>query len=104
MLGLLVAAFVVTQEVIEHHCSLMAQAMELSDDEDKGEQNEVVYELTCEVMLPAGTGLLKPFTPFFIREVIRESEETNFYEVNVPFHDSPHYRTLFRQIISPNAP
>jgi hypothetical protein len=104
VLGLLVAAFVVTQEVIEYHCNQLVQTTEQSDDADSDDQNEVVYELTCEVMLPAGTDLLKPFTPIFIRKVIRESEETDFYEVDVPLHDTPHYKTLFRQVIAPNAP
>jgi len=104
ILGLLVAAFVVSQEVIEYHCSRLVLSVEQSEDIDTDEQNDVVYEFTCDVMLPAGTDLPKPFTPVFIHEVIRESEETNFYEENVPLHDTPHYKTLFRQVISPNAP
>lgn len=103
ILGLLVAAFVVSQEVIQFHCSQLALSEEQSDEADD-EQNEAVYEYTCDVMLPAGTNLLKPFNPVFIREVIRESEEPNFYPVDVPLHDTQHYKTLFRQIISPNAP
>lgn len=103
ILGLLVAAFVVSQEVIQYHCSKLALSVEQPDEADD-EQNEVVYEYTCDVMLPAGPDLLKPFNPVFIREVIRESEEPNFYSVDVPLHDTQHYKTLFRQIISPNAP
>lgn len=104
VLGLLVAAFVVSQEVLQYHCSKLALSTEQSSDEADDEQNEVVYEFTCDVMLPAGTDLLKPFTPVFIREVIRESEEPNFFIEDVPLHDTRHYKTLFRQVISPNAP
>gem|GEM_PF-727054 len=103
VLGLLVAAFVVSQEVLQYHCTKLALSVEQSDEADD-EPNEVVHEFTCDVMLPAGTDLLKPFTPVFIREVIRESEEPNFSTEDVPLHDTRHYKTLFRQIISPNAP
>lgn len=104
ILGLLVAAFVVSQEVIEYHCSKLALSVERSDDTDTDEQNDVVYEFTCDVMLPAGTDLPKPFTPIFISEVIRVSEEISFHQLDVSLHDTPHYKTLFRQVISPNAP
>lgn len=104
VLGLLVAAFVVSQEVLQYHCTKLALSTEQSSDDADDEQNEVVYEFTCDVMLPAGSDLLKPFTPVFIREVIRESEEPNFFTEDVPLHDTRHYKTLFRQVISPNAP
>lgn len=102
-LGLLVAAFVVSQEVLQYHCSKLAMSVEPSDDTDQ-ESDEIAYEFTCDVMLPGGPDLLKPFIPVFLREVIRESEEPQFLAVQVPLHDTPHYKTLFRQIISPNAP
>lgn len=104
ILGLLVAAFVVSQEVISFHCAKLAVATEQAEDGDE-EQNDLIYEYSCDVMLPAaGTDLLKPFTPVFLHEIVRESEEPQFPEFEVPLHDTQHYKTLFRQIISPNAP
>ena len=106
ILGLLVAAFVVSQEVITYHCSKIAQTVQNQAEEDgEQEKSDLIYEYSCNVMLPAGgTDLLKPFTPSFIQEIVREEEAPQFPEFEVPLHNTPHYKTLFRQIISPNAP
>jgi len=106
ILGLLVAAFVVSQEVITYHCSKIAQTVQNQAEEDEEkEQSDLIYEYSCDVMLPAGgTDLLKPFSPSFILEIVREDEDYQFPEIEIPLHHTPHYKTLFRQVISPNAP
>ncbi len=106
ILGLLVAAFVVSQEVINYHCTKIAlEAQDQSgQDGEEGDQT-LIYEYSCDVMLPAGSAdLLKPFTPSFVLEIVRDEEAPQFPEFEVPLHNTPHYKTLFRQIISPNAP
>ena len=106
ILGLLVAAFVVSQEVISHHCAKIAQSVQNQAEEDgEQEQSDLIYEYSCDVMLPAGgADLLKPFTPSFVQEIILDEEAPQFPEFEVQLHNTPHYKTLFRQIISPNAP
>ena len=103
ILGLLVAAFVVSQEVITYHCAKLVQAQEQANDTDEPQEGPT-FEYTCDVMLPAASDLLKPIIPFVLHEVVRDSEEQDFPKLEVPLYDTPHYKTLFRQIISPNAP
>ena len=105
ILGLLVAAFVVSQEVINYHCTKIAQSVQNQADEDGEEEQSLIYEYSCDVMLPAGgADLLKPFTPSFVIDIVREEEAPQFPHFEVPLHNTQHYKTLFRQIISPNAP
>lgn len=103
-LGLLVAAFVVSQEVIEHHCAKLVEVSEQTEDTGEDSSEEQVYAYSFNVLLPAGQIELAPFSPIFIREVIVECEVPQYVPVQVPLYDTPHYKTLFRQFISPNAP
>jgi hypothetical protein len=106
LMGILVAVFVVAQEVIDYHCTKISADIENADSEDKadnGDQEEV-YEYTCELAMPSAVVELQAFVPVFICSVIRESEENvEPYQI-VPLYASPLYINLFRQIISPNAP
>ena len=104
ILGLLVAGFVVSQEVISFYCADLVQEEQEQADAGEEDQEGTTFEYSCDVMLPAATDLLKPFIPLFLHDVVRDSEQADFPKMEVPLYDTPHYKTLFRQIISPNAP
>lgn len=105
ILGVLVALFVVAQELIDYHSIRIAIASEINDEsEEDGEREEMVYEYTCELALPSTVIQIDNFIPVFISKVIRESEDKQVRYPRVPLYDSPHYKNLFRQTISPNAP
>ena len=106
LMGILVAVFVIAQEVIDYHCTKISADIENTDSDDKADNGdqEVVYEYTCELAMPSAVVELQAFVPVFICSVIRESEENvEPYQI-VPLYASPLYINLFRQIISPNAP
>ena len=106
LMGILVAVFVVAQEVIDYHCTKISADIENTDSDDKADNGdqEVVYDYTCELAMPSAVVELQAFVPVFICSVIRESEENvEPYQI-VPLYASPLYINLFRQIISPNAP
>ena len=105
LLGVLVALFVVAQELIDYHSFRIAIASENSDQtEGDQDEDELVYEFTCELALPSSVIQIESFIPFFIGTVIRASEEKEIRYQRVTLYDSPHYKNLFRQTISPNAP
>lgn len=107
LLGIVVAVFVVAQEVIDYHCEQVNTDMETneqSDENDDAQSQSVLNEYTCELALPSATIQLGGYIPVFICEVIRESEEEDRDYPMISLYDSPYYKNLFRQIISPNAP
>lgn len=106
LLGLFVAVFVVTQEVVNVQCEEVQDQQEQADqDEDTPQQDqEVVYEYTCEALLPISGVSLEPFQAILLAEIEFESVEVDYPISDVPLSDSHFYKTLFRQIISPNAP
>lgn len=106
LLGLFVAVFVVTQEVVNVQCEEAQDQQEQADqDEDTPQQDhEVVYEYTCDALLPISGISLEPFQAILLAEIEFESVEVDHPVSDVPLSDSPFYKTLFRQIISPNAP
>jgi len=104
-MGLLVAAFVVTEQVCDYQCEILAS--EITEEQDKGdEQNDEpeVVQALVQQMLPSTTTEIEPFEAIFIRELFVESEETLPFIADVPLQDSHFFKTLFRQIQSPNAP
>lgn len=103
-LGLLVALFVVAQEVSIVPCEITSEAQEQSDADQDQEDQEKVYEHTFDALPPASGVTIEPFQAILLAEINFESEEQDFPETEVPLCDSPYYKTLFRQIISPNAP
>ena len=104
LLGLFVAVFVVTEEVIDVQCENVADQQEQADQEEAPQQ-EVVYEYTCEALLPISGISIEPFQAILLAEINFESELNDEHpRLDVPLSDSPYYKTLFRQIISPNAP
>lgn len=106
LLGLFVAVFVVTQEVVNVQCEEAPDQQEQADqDEDTPQQDhEVVYEYTCNALLPISGISLEPFQAILLAEIEFESVDVDHPVSDVPLSDSPFYKTLFRQIISPNAP
>ncbi|HEY9117630.1 MAG TPA: hypothetical protein VIN11_07375 [Roseivirga sp.] len=103
MLGLFVAVFVVTQEVLDIHCEEVEDQQEQAEG-DADDHQEVVYEFTCEAVLPISGVSLEPFQAILLAEINFESDEIEYPVADVPLFDSHYYKTLFRQIISPNAP
>ena len=103
LLGILVAVFVVSQEVVSYHCEQICEEVQ-DTEESSDEEKDTVYSLTTQVLLPVSGIELEPFQAVFIGEVIRESEEKPPFIPEVSLYDSPYFRTMFRQIQSPNAP
>lgn len=104
-MGILVAVFVVSQEVVDYHCNQICEEIQSTEEEAENQQSQdVVYSLTTQVLLPVSILEIEPFHAVFIGEVIRENEEKAIFLPVISLHDSPHYRNLFRQIQSPNAP
>ncbi|MFT6216603.1 MAG: hypothetical protein ACJAS3_003016 [Roseivirga sp.] len=104
VMGILVAVFVVAQEVIDYHCERISTETESAEHNDGTDEKEVVYEYTFELALPSAVVQLQAFIPVFIHSVIRESEEGISEYPKVPLYTSLRYKNLFRQTISPNAP
>ena len=105
LLGLFVAVFVVTQEVINIQCEKKSDQQEQADQDDDAPEQEVVFALNCEALMPVTGISIEPFQAILLAEINFESELDFEHPVlDVPLSDSPYYKTLFRQIISPNAP
>ena len=103
-LGMMVAAFVVSQEVIDYHCSMLTvetQNQETSEDE---ESETEIGMLSCDVVLPGSTLTLEPFSPVFIREIMLKEQVEMPVPKEISLDNTAHFKTLFRQIISTNAP
>lgn len=103
-LGIVVAVFITSQEVIEYHNQQLCNETEETEESSSEEQEEVAYTLSAEVILPSGSVQLEPFQAILLGELIREQEEKVEYVEQVPLYNSPHYKVLFRQFKSPNAP
>ncbi|KYG77374.1 hypothetical protein [Roseivirga spongicola] len=104
LLGLFVAVFVVSQEVVNVHCEEIADKQEQSDADSDSSQEDIVYEYTCNALLPISGISIEPFQAILLAEIEYESPEEVHPVTDVPLSDSHYYKTLFRQIISPNAP
>lgn len=105
ILGLLVAAFVVSKEVIDQHCAKLSVAVEQEQEEADSEQEPVAFQaVQYDVVLPAFGVDLEPFSPIFICDLIQEPVVSLPIPASIPITDIPYFKTLFRQIISPNAP
>ncbi|WP_323757831.1 hypothetical protein [Roseivirga sp.] len=107
VLGVLVAVFVVAQELIDYQSlriDLASESIDQQQADDQGDEKELIYDYTCELALPSTVVQLQAFIPVFIGTVIRESEEKQIQYPSVSLSDSPHYKNLFRKKISPNAP
>ncbi len=104
VLGMLVAVFVVSQEVIDYHCSKLSAEVEEQQSSEEEKQETEVGMLSLNVVLPGSAITLEPFIPVFIREIVLDQEVDTPVPQNIPLENTPYFKTLFRQIISPNAP
>lgn len=107
VLGVFVAVFVVAQELIDYQSlriDLASEPIDQQQADDQGDENEAVYDYTCELALPSAVVQLQAFIPVFMGTVIRESEDKELQYPQVSLYDSPYYKNLFRKKISPNAP
>lgn len=105
MMGLLVAGFVLTQQVCDYQCELINAEITEERDADANEQEEpVVLQAQAIQMLPAVSIEIEPFEAFFIRKLFVDSEEPLSFIAEVSLDDTHFFKTLFRQIQSPNAP
>ena len=103
-LGLIVAAFVVSQEVIDYHCSkLTAQTQDQEQSDNESSETEIGM-LSFNVVLPGSSFSLEPFTLVFLREIILQDQVQNPVPQNISLDNTAYFKTLFRQIISTNAP
>ena len=102
-MGVLVAVFVVSREIVDYHNAQICQELQEAD-EDADKEQEIVYSLTSQVLLPVSAIQLEPFQAILIGEVIHATEDKPSFLPEVALNDSPHFKTLFRQIQSPNAP
>lgn len=103
LLGLFVAVFVVTQEVLDVHFEEVDDQQEQAEGNSE-DQEEIVYELTFDALLPLSSISIEPFQAILLAEISFESDQIEYPVEVVPLGDSPYNKTLFRQIISPNAP
>ncbi len=101
MSGILVAFLLFFQQPYSYQLSVQDNniATEQNDDSDKAEYQIVAYEVLIPVLQ------LNLFHSFDLLVETQISEEIQFTELpsdNKVFHN--YFETLFRQIISPNAP
>ena len=101
---MIVAAFVVSQEVIEYHYAKLSAQVEQEEQTDESDSETEVSMLAWQVMLPGSTLSLEPFTPVFIREIELQDEDFKPVAHEISQDANSHLKTLFRRIISPNAP
>lgn len=107
VMGLLVAAFVVTQEVCEQQCEIItAELIEDHDQNGQDQENEeqLVFNASNDNLLPTASVQIEPFMAVFIRELFVEAETDQPVPAEISLEESQHFKTLFRQIQSPNAP
>ena len=103
-MGLLIAAYVLTQEASEGQAVQGNLELTEETDSNEGQQEEPMVQMLSLQMLPAVSIELEPFEAFFIRELFIETQEPLPFIANVPLEDTHLFKTLFRQIQSPNAP
>lgn len=105
VMGLLVAAFVVTQEVCLQQSQLIsAELIEDQDQNDQEPKEQVVIQAAQVDLLPTSGVQIEPFMAVFIRELFVEAETNQPVSSDVSLEELQHFKTLFRQIQSPNAP
>ena len=104
-LGLFVAIFIVSQEVIEYQCNLICQQLiEESEDDADNDEESLTFTISSNALIPVFGVELEPFQLVFIAQVINDVEVEIPGVEEVALYNSPHFKTLFRQIQSPNAP
>ena len=105
VMGLLVAAFVVTQEVCDYQCQLItAELIENQDEENPEQEEQLAFQVSNNDLLPTATVQIEPFMAVFIRELFVEADDNQPVISEISHEESQHFKTLFRQIQSPNAP
>lgn len=107
VMGLLVAAFVVTQEVCEQQCDIITAEMIEDQDEngqDQEQEEQLIVQTSNDNLLPTASVQIEPFMAVFIRELFVEADQDQPVPSDVSLEESQHFKTLFRQIQSPNAP
>lgn len=104
VLGLLVATYVITEQVCEEQSELINQELSQEADAEEQEKEAPVVKILSLQMLPSVSVELAPFESFFIRELFVDTEEELPFIAAVPLEDTHHFKTLFRRIQSPNAP
>lgn len=105
MMGLLVADFVVTQEVYVYQYDLInAELIENQDEDNPEKEEQLVVQVSNNDLLPTSTVQIEPFMAVFIRELFVDAEDNQPVFSEISHEESQHFKTLFRQIQSPNAP
>ena len=102
-LGLFIAVFIVSQEVIEYQCNLICQEL-IEEDEQSSEDEAFKFSIASDALIPVFGIELEPYRAILLAELVNELEAEVPSVEEVPLYNSPHFKTLFRQIQSPNAP
>ncbi len=104
-LGLFVAVFIVSQEVIEYQCNLICQELNENDQDNEADNEDAfTFNIASDALIPVFGVELEPFQAILLSELVNEVEVEMPGVEEVTLYDSPHFKTLFRQIQSPNAP
>lgn len=103
-LGMLVAAFVVSQEVLDYHCSMLTAQSQTQEQSEEEESETEIGMLSCDVVLPGSSLTLDPFSPVFIRDILLKEQVEIPVSKEISLDNTAYFKTLFRQIISTNAP
>lgn len=105
LMGLMVAAYVLALHASDvESTKLSAEIIEEVEQPGDEESKEPVVQILSLQMLPGVAFELEPFEAFFIRKLFVETTEPLPFIAAVPLEDTHHFKTLFRQIQSPNAP
>lgn len=104
-LGILLAGFLVSQEIVNYqNQQICEEILEADEDQEEAPKKTTLYSLTAQVVLPVSGVELEPFQAILIGELIHEIQDKPLFLPEVALDDSPHFKTLFRQFQSPNAP
>ena len=105
MMALLITAFVVTQEICDDQVQVInTELAEHQNDDDQQEEGSSVYLTSHQTLHPTTNVQIEPFLAIFIRELFVEPEIKQPIASDISLEESQHFKTLFRQIQSPNAP
>jgi len=104
MMGLLIVAFVVTHHVIESSHMIKTEISQDEEQKEGEQEDETVFQAHQMIMLPGVALELEPFALFFIRDLFIEEKMPIPFTASVPLENTHYFKTLFRQIQSPNAP
>lgn len=105
LLGLAVAVFVVSKSLVSSYCEQIKEQQEQSQHDEEGEEKEdfVLFE-AYQAFLPTPAVSIDFFKAIDLVEIDHHPLPKPQMVEEVKLSAQPFYRTLFRKIISVNAP